>query len=204
MTAWKSSDMFPIGNMQMIEKTPKQLAIHPQKPDALASQKLATNVFDSNSSISKILEQLDSLNPARDINKLLGANSDLNKKLAAATNPLQDLLKQGGVFNQLNDPLYGLQETMAHLAIPAGQSKAVIAPVATQDQRTSISTPKHLGSLIKASRVGKKLTQQQLADLAGVGRRFLIECESGKPRLEFAKVLQVAAAAGIDIFAIKR
>jgi y4mF family transcriptional regulator len=70
--------------------------------------------------------------------------------------------------------------------------------------RVNISTPTHLGALIKSSRVAKKLTQQQLADLAGVGRRFIVECEAGKPRLEFAKVLQVAAAAGIDIFAIKR
>jgi y4mF family transcriptional regulator len=67
-----------------------------------------------------------------------------------------------------------------------------------------ISTPVNLGSFIKSSRIAKKLTQQQLADLAGVGRRFIVECEAGKPRLEFAKVLQVAAAAGIDIIAIKR
>ncbi len=70
--------------------------------------------------------------------------------------------------------------------------------------RVEITTPARLGSLIKASRVIKKLTQQELADLASVGRRFIVECEAGKPRLEFAKVLQVAAAAGIDIFAIKR
>lgn len=70
--------------------------------------------------------------------------------------------------------------------------------------RVAIANPANLGSLIKSSRIAKKLTQQQLADLAGVGRRFIVECEAGKPRLEFAKVLQVAAAAGIDIFAIKR
>jgi y4mF family transcriptional regulator len=70
--------------------------------------------------------------------------------------------------------------------------------------RVAIATPSDLGSLIKSSRIAKKLTQQQLADLAGVGRRFIVECEAGKPRLEFAKVLQVAAATGIDIFAIKR
>jgi y4mF family transcriptional regulator len=68
----------------------------------------------------------------------------------------------------------------------------------------AIKDPTHLGAFIKSIRKSKKLTQQQLADLAGVGRRFLVECEAGKPRLEFAKVLQVAAAAGIDIFATKR
>jgi y4mF family transcriptional regulator len=68
----------------------------------------------------------------------------------------------------------------------------------------TITKPNQLGDLIKSTRKSKKLTQQQLADLAGVGRRFIVECEAGKPRLEFAKVLQVAAAAGIDIFAVKR
>lgn len=71
-------------------------------------------------------------------------------------------------------------------------------------QKTEIRTAGHFGSLMKSVRKSKKQTQQQLADLAGVGRRFIVECEAGKPRLEFAKVLQVAAAAGIDIFAIKR
>ncbi len=68
----------------------------------------------------------------------------------------------------------------------------------------TITKPNQLGDLIKSSRKSKKLTQQQLADLVGVGRRFIVECEAGKPRLEFAKVLQVASVAGIDIFAIKR
>lgn len=67
-----------------------------------------------------------------------------------------------------------------------------------------IRIPKDIGVLIQSIRKSKKLTQQKLADLAGVGRRFIVECEAGKPRLEFAKVLQVAAATGIDIFAVKR
>jgi y4mF family transcriptional regulator len=70
--------------------------------------------------------------------------------------------------------------------------------------QTNIYNPKDFGIFIQSVRKSKDLTQQELADLAGVGRRFIVECEAGKPRLEFAKVLQVAAAAGIDIFAIKR
>lgn len=69
---------------------------------------------------------------------------------------------------------------------------------------TTIRTAKDLGEIIHNVRKSKGLTQQQLADLAGVGRRFIIECEAGKPRLEFAKVLQVAAASGIDLVAKKR
>lgn len=91
-----------------------------------------------------------------------------------------------------------------------------LSPVATHDRsrtiydevrggaETTIRTAKDLGEFIHNVRKSKGLTQQQLADLAGVGRRFIIECEAGKPRLEFAKVLQVAAASGIDLVAKKR
>lgn len=68
----------------------------------------------------------------------------------------------------------------------------------------AIQSTEDFGALLRTTRRTKKLTQQQFADLAGVGRRFIVECEAGKPRLEFAKVLQVAAAAGIDIIAKKR
>jgi y4mF family transcriptional regulator len=71
-------------------------------------------------------------------------------------------------------------------------------------RETTIQTAKDLGEIIHNVRKSKGLTQQQLADLVGVGRRFIIECEMGKPRLEFAKVLQVAAASGIDLVAKKR
>ena len=76
--------------------------------------------------------------------------------------------------------------------------------IANPPLATPLADPQSLGALIKSVRKAKKLTQQELADLAGVGRRFIVECEAGKPRLEFAKVLQVAAATGIDIFAMKR
>lgn len=48
------------------------------------------------------------------------------------------------------------------------------------------------------------MTQQAFADLCGVGRRFLSELENGKPTVEFGKVLQVLAAAGIDLTARER
>jgi y4mF family transcriptional regulator len=69
---------------------------------------------------------------------------------------------------------------------------------------TTISTAAGLGHLIKAARLRQKFTQQQFADLTGVGRRFLSELENGKPSLEFNKVIQVANAAGIDLFARSR
>jgi y4mF family transcriptional regulator len=64
-----------------------------------------------------------------------------------------------------------------------------------------IATAADIGRLIKAARQQRQLSQQDFADLAGVGRRFISELENGKATLEFDKVLQVAASVGIDLFA---
>jgi len=75
---------------------------------------------------------------------------------------------------------------------------------AADDQASTISSVLQLGQMIRRVRESRKLTQQEFADLAGVGRRFLSEIENGKATAEFGKVLQVARSAGIDIFAKAR
>lgn len=67
-----------------------------------------------------------------------------------------------------------------------------------------ITSAKDLGGKIKTTRRASKLTQEELADLAGVGRRFISELENGKPSLEFDKVVIVAKALGIDLMAHRR
>lgn len=47
-------------------------------------------------------------------------------------------------------------------------------------------------------------TQAELADKAGVGRKFVVELEAGHPRAELAKVLDVLDALGIDATAQPR
>lgn len=56
-----------------------------------------------------------------------------------------------------------------------------------------------LGAAIVAQRKGRGYSQQEFADLAGVGRRFVSELESGKPTAEIGKTLQVLTALGIDV-----
>ncbi|WP_210243835.1 helix-turn-helix transcriptional regulator [Mesorhizobium sp. B2-1-3A] len=68
-------------------------------------------------------------------------------------------------------------------------------------QGSTITSPADLGRLVRAARKRRDFSQQQFADLAGVGRRFLSELENGKPTLELGKVLKVAGAAGITLFA---
>ena len=56
-----------------------------------------------------------------------------------------------------------------------------------------------IGTAVRSARKANGLTQQEFADLAGVGRRFLSELEAGKPTLEIGKVLKAAAAGGIKL-----
>jgi HTH-type transcriptional regulator/antitoxin HipB len=82
--------------------------------------------------------------------------------------------------------------------------KAVVASGIRKTDLHSIRSPADLGTLIRTAREARRLSQQDFADLAGVGRRFLSELENGKATVELGKVLLVLAAAGIDLSARKR
>nr|WP_313040211.1 helix-turn-helix transcriptional regulator [Brevundimonas diminuta] len=58
-----------------------------------------------------------------------------------------------------------------------------------------------LGRLVRIKRLAQKLTQQQLAERAGVGRRFICELEAGKPTIEFGKALAACQALGLSLSA---
>jgi transcriptional regulator with XRE-family HTH domain len=53
------------------------------------------------------------------------------------------------------------------------------------------------GSLIRSRRKALKMRQGQLALATGVGRRFLIELEAGKPSCQLGRSLLVAEALGL-------
>jgi y4mF family transcriptional regulator len=53
-----------------------------------------------------------------------------------------------------------------------------------------------VGAFVRLRRKANKLTQQQLAELAGVGKRFVIELEAGKPTLRMDAVNKVLAVFG--------
>lgn len=61
---------------------------------------------------------------------------------------------------------------------------------------TPINTPADLGVALHAARKQLGLTQPQLALAAGVGVRFVVELEAGKPTLRLEKVLSVLHALG--------
>ena len=60
-------------------------------------------------------------------------------------------------------------------------------------------TTKELGTLLRATRITQGLRQDQLAAAAGVGVRFLIELEAGKPTAQLGKTLKVIEALGCRV-----
>ncbi len=64
----------------------------------------------------------------------------------------------------------------------------------------NIKSVKEIGLLVRKVRAQKGLSQERAAGLAGVGRRFLVELESGKKTtLELGLVLQVLLRLGIKL-----
>lgn len=61
-----------------------------------------------------------------------------------------------------------------------------------------------LGDTIKRVRKAQGLTQSQLAAACGLGRRFLLELEAGKPTCHVGKVMQVLDALGVSLHATDR
>jgi len=61
---------------------------------------------------------------------------------------------------------------------------------------TIIDSPKALGQAARAARKQLGLTQPQLALAAGVGVRFIVDMEAGKPTLRLENILRVLNALG--------
>ncbi len=63
----------------------------------------------------------------------------------------------------------------------------------------SITNPAEIGNLVRRARRALNLRQDQLAGAAGVGLRFIVDLEAGKPTAQIGKVLQVLEAVGCTL-----
>ena len=63
----------------------------------------------------------------------------------------------------------------------------------------TIHNTQDLGAALKVARKQLALTQPQLALVAGVGVRFIVDLEAGKPTLRLENVLRVIAALGGEL-----
>lgn len=64
---------------------------------------------------------------------------------------------------------------------------------------TSVRSPLQLGDALRTARKRLGLTQPQLALAAGVGVRFIVDLEAGKPTLRLENILRVVDALGGEI-----
>lgn len=62
-----------------------------------------------------------------------------------------------------------------------------------------IHTPQQLGQAVRQARKALQLTQAQLALAAGVGVRFVLELEAGKPTIRLEHTLRVLDALGLNL-----
>ena len=64
---------------------------------------------------------------------------------------------------------------------------------------TAIRSSQQLGDALRVARKQLDLTQPQLALAAGVGVRFIVDLEAGKPTVRLEQVLRVIEALGGEI-----
>ncbi|MFN7265545.1 MAG: helix-turn-helix transcriptional regulator [Phenylobacterium sp.] len=57
-------------------------------------------------------------------------------------------------------------------------------------------TPADIGDIIRKTRKAASLRQDELAGAAGVGLRFIVDLEAGKPTAQIGKTIQVLNALG--------
>jgi y4mF family transcriptional regulator len=68
--------------------------------------------------------------------------------------------------------------------------------IATVRQQKDPERERLIGSFVRQRRISASLTQQQLGELAGVGKRFVVELEAGKATVRLDKVNLVLAVFG--------
>jgi HTH-type transcriptional regulator/antitoxin HipB len=69
---------------------------------------------------------------------------------------------------------------------------------------TKLSSSAELGQLVRKTRKEQGLTQLDVAGLAGLSNRFVIDLERGKETLQIQKVLDVLALLGLELTARRK
>lgn len=65
--------------------------------------------------------------------------------------------------------------------------------------QASVSSVAELGSLVRQVRKTQGLTQADVAGLAGLGNRFIIDVERGKETVQMQKVLEILKLLGLEL-----
>jgi y4mF family transcriptional regulator len=78
----------------------------------------------------------------------------------------------------------------------AFQSRTMVRSRSGKKMADRDLTPRDIGAMVRATRKASGLRQDELAGTAGVGLRFIVELEAGKPTAQLGKTLQVLRALG--------
>lgn len=68
----------------------------------------------------------------------------------------------------------------------------------------TVGTVADIGALVEAMRKQQGLTQQDVSGLSGLGGRFLVDLEKGKPTIQMQKVMDVMALLGLELVVRKK
>lgn len=63
----------------------------------------------------------------------------------------------------------------------------------------SVRSPEQFGIALRARRRELGITQEDLADVAGVSRKSVVDIEAGKPNAQLHIALRLAQALGLDV-----
>src|SRR6266436_1462545 len=85
---------------------------------------------------------------------------------------------------------------------PIGNMVAIMGNDESMVGRSALEMARAFGSLIRSRRKALNMSQDQLALATGVGRRFLIDLEAGKPSCQLGRSLLVANALGLKLTGI--
>lgn len=67
-----------------------------------------------------------------------------------------------------------------------------------------IRNTEDLGKIVRNARKLQKLSQDDLAGMAGTGRRFIVDLEKGKQTLQLGKVLRVLRTLGVSLSSTRK
>jgi y4mF family transcriptional regulator len=75
---------------------------------------------------------------------------------------------------------------------------------AAEHSTGTLSSTLDLGELVRSVRKAQGLTQLDVAGLAGLSNRFVIDLERGKETLQMQKVLDVLSLLGLEVAVRKK
>jgi DNA-binding XRE family transcriptional regulator len=79
----------------------------------------------------------------------------------------------------------------------AFMSRSNSKPDTPEPELPGVDDARHFGELVRAQRKAQGLRQEDVASATGVGRRYVVDMENGKPTLRIGPALMIARFLGI-------